>query len=61
MPALVKRVTRQTFIDRLEWGFRESEPWRYNSLNDQYWNYPVVQGNQQSMHFAFLFNWAGKP
>lgn len=22
---------------------------------------PVVQGNQQSMHFAFLFNWAKKP
>lgn len=61
VPALVKRVGRQAFIDRLEWGFRESEPWRYNGLNDQYWNYPVVQGNQQSMHFAFLFNWAGKP
>lgn len=30
-------------------------------MNDQYWDYPVVQGNQQSMHFAFLFNWAGKP
>ena len=25
------------------------------------WDYPVVQGNQQSMHFAFLFNWAKKP
>ena len=24
-------------------------------------DYPVVQGNQQSMHFAFLFNWAKKP
>ncbi|UOR06845.1 GH92 family glycosyl hydrolase [Hymenobacter aerilatus] len=61
VPALIKRVGRQTFIDRLEWGFRESEPWRYNGMNDQYWNYPVVQGNQQSMHFAFLFNWAGQP
>jgi len=61
VPALIKQVGRQAFIDRLEWGFRESEPWRYNGLNDQYWNYPVVQGNQQSMHFAFLFNWAGKP
>ncbi|OUJ74116.1 GH92 family glycosyl hydrolase [Hymenobacter crusticola] len=61
VPALINRVGRQAFLDRLEWGFRESEPWRYNGLNDQYWNYPVVQGNQQSMHFAFLFNWAGKP
>ena len=34
---------------------------RYNAPNDQYWDYPVVQGNQQSMHFAFLFNWVGKP
>jgi putative alpha-1,2-mannosidase len=30
-------------------------------MNDQYWDYPVVQGNEQSMHFAFIFNWAGKP
>ena len=30
-------------------------------MNDQYWNYPVIQGNQQSMHFAFLFNWVGRP
>jgi predicted alpha-1,2-mannosidase len=61
VPALVRKVGNKTFIDRLEWGFKESEPWRYNGMNDQYWNYPVVQGNQQSMHFAFLFNWAGKP
>jgi predicted alpha-1,2-mannosidase len=61
VPALVNKIGSQTFIDRLEWGFRASEPWRYNGMNDQYWNYPVVQGNQQSMHFAFLFNWAGKP
>ena len=48
-------------MDRLNWGFEVSEPWRYNAPNDQYWDYPVVQGNQQSMHFAFLFNWANKP
>jgi putative alpha-1,2-mannosidase len=51
----------KTFVDRLEWGFEASEPWRYNAPNDQYWDFPVVQGNQQSMQFAFLFNWAGKP
>ena len=34
---------------------------RYNAPNDLYWDYPVVQGNQQSMHFAFLFNWVGQP
>ncbi|RYU91636.1 hypothetical protein EWM62_06770 [Mucilaginibacter terrigena] len=61
IPALVSKIGKKKFIDRLEWGFKESEPWRYNGMNDQYWDYPVVQGNQQSMHFAFLFNWAGKP
>jgi predicted alpha-1,2-mannosidase len=61
VPALADMIGRKKFIDRLEWGFKLSEPWRYNGMNDQYWDYPVVQGNQQSMHFAFLFNWAGKP
>ncbi|WP_152266581.1 GH92 family glycosyl hydrolase [Agriterribacter humi] len=61
VPALVNLIGKQKFIDRLEWGFEASEPWRYNGMNDQYWDYPVVQGNQQSTHFAFLFNWAGKP
>jgi predicted alpha-1,2-mannosidase len=61
VPALVQKVGQKAFVDRLDWGFRASEPWRYNGMNDQYWNYPVVQGNQQSMHFAFLFNWAGQP
>ncbi|MDX9748202.1 MAG: GH92 family glycosyl hydrolase [Paludibacter sp.] len=61
VPALVELIGKEKFTDRLEWGFHQSEPWRYNGMNDQYWDYPVVQGNQQSMHFAFLFNWAGKP
>jgi predicted alpha-1,2-mannosidase len=61
VPALTDMIGKKKFNDRLEWGFAQSEPWRYNGMNDQYWNYPVVQGNQQSMHFAFLFNWAGKP
>ncbi len=61
VPALANLIGKQKFIDRLEWGFTQSEPWRYNGMNDQYWNYPVVQGNQQSMHFAWLFSWAGKP
>lgn len=61
IPSLIGMIGKQKFIDRLEWGFAQSEPWRYNGMNDQYWDYPVVQGNEQSMHFAFLFNWAGKP
>ncbi len=54
-------IGEKNFSDRLEWGFNESYKWRFNGPNDQYWDYPVVQGNQQSMHFAFLFNWVKKP
>ncbi len=61
VPDLIDKIGKKTFTDRLEWGFKESYQWRFNGPNDQYWDYPVVQGNQQSMHFAFLFNWAGKP
>ncbi|WP_462317949.1 GH92 family glycosyl hydrolase, partial [Marinilabilia sp.] len=61
IPALVDAIGRDRFLNRMEWGFEESQKWRYNAPNDQYWDYPVIQGNQQSMHFAFLFNWAGKP
>lgn len=61
VPELAKVMGKETFIERLNWGFKASEPWRYNAPNDQYWDYPVVQGNQQSMHFAFLFNWVGNP
>ena len=61
VPALINIMGEKAFVDRLQWGFKASEPWRYNAPNDQYWDYPVVQGNQQSMHFAFLFNWAHKP
>lgn len=58
---LAEMIGKDRFIDRLTWGFESSEPWRYNAPGDQYWDFPVVQGNQQSMHFAFLFNWVGQP
>jgi predicted alpha-1,2-mannosidase len=61
VPALANIIGKEQFVKRLDWGFAASEPWRYNGMNDQYWDYPVMQGNQQSMHFAFLFNWVGKP
>ena len=57
---LIDLMGRKAFVERLEWGFVMSEPVRYNAPGDAYWDYPVVQGNQQSMHFAFLFNWAGR-
>ncbi|MCP4311563.1 MAG: hypothetical protein GY790_09905 [Bacteroidetes bacterium] len=61
VPALIETIGKDRFLERLEWGFASSEPFRFNAPRDQYWDYPVVQGNQQSMHFAYLFNWAGKP
>lgn len=61
VPELAQVIGKYTFVNRLNWGFKASEPWRYNAPNDQYWDYPVVQGNQQSMHFAFLFNWVDRP
>jgi predicted alpha-1,2-mannosidase len=61
VPALAGMIGKEEFINRLTWGFEASEPLRYNAPGDRYWDYPVVQGNQQSMHFAFLFNWVGQP
>lgn len=61
VPALAEAIGKDRFIERLDWGFTESDKWRFNGPNDQYWDYPVMQGNQQSMHFAFLFNWVDRP
>jgi len=61
VPELAKAIGKERFVDRLDWGFSVSEKTRFNGLNDQYWDYPVMQGNQQSMHFAFLFNWVDHP
>lgn len=61
VPGLAKSIGVDRFKERLGWGFNESVKWRFNAPNDQYWDYPVTQGNQQSMHFAFLFNWVKQP
>jgi len=61
IPGLIKQIGKDRFIDRLTWGFEQSYRWRFNSPGEQYWQFPVVQGNQQSMQFAFLFNYAGRP
>ncbi len=61
VPELARTIGRDRFLSRLSEGFRESEIWRYNAPGERYGDFPVVQGNQQSMHFAFLFNWVGEP
>lgn len=61
VPALAEAIGRERFIERLEWGFSQGEKMRFNAPNELYWDHPVVQGNQQSMHFAYLFNWVDRP
>lgn len=61
VPALINWIGKDTFVNRLESGFEKSYPWRFNAPAEAYWKFPVVQGNQQSMQFAFLFNYASKP
>ena len=61
VPELINLIGKERFMERLTWGFNQDEAWRYNAPNDQYWDHPVVQGNQQSMHFSYLFNYAGCP
>jgi len=61
IPALAKIIGKDVFAKRLDDGFKVSSNWRYNAPNEKYWDFPVIQGNQQSMHFSFMFNWVGKP
>lgn len=61
VPELEQTIGAKRFSDRLQWGFEKSEKWRFNAPAEAYWDFPVVQGNQQSMQFAFLFNWVKQP
>lgn len=61
IPELAKIIGEDEFTKRLDDGFQVSSSWRYNAPNEKYWDFPVIQGNQQSMHFSFLFNWVKKP
>ena len=61
VPGLIELMGRERFLDRLDKGFTRGAQTRFNAPNEKYWDYPVVHGNQQSMHFAFLFNWAQAP
>jgi putative alpha-1,2-mannosidase len=61
IPSLAGMIGKEKFVERLDHGFELSSTWRYNAPNEKYWDFPVIQGNQQSMHFSFIFNWVGKP
>lgn len=60
IPALMQWIGKDRFVNKLNLGFEESYAIRYNASSEQYWEFPVDQGNEQSMQFAFLFNYAGK-
>jgi len=61
VPGLMAAMGRERFVSRLNEGFEKSEPTRFNAVGDRYDVAPVDQGNQPTMHVAWLFNWAGKP
>ena len=61
VPGLVEAMGRDRFVSRLNEAFEKSAPTRFNAAGDRFWLYPLNQGNQPTMHVAWLFNWAGKP
>ncbi len=57
VPGLVKAMGRDRFISRLNEGFEQSAPVRFNGGSHA----AVDQGNQPTMEVSWLFNWAGAP
>ena len=64
---LIRMLGVDEFNDRLEKGFEESAPHRFNSEHlgsnslDGMGILPVNHGNQPNMQAAWLFNYSGKP
>jgi predicted alpha-1,2-mannosidase len=61
VPGLVAAMGRERFISRLTEAFEKSAPTRFNAAGERFADYPINQGNQPTMHAAWLFNWAGQP
>lgn len=61
VPGLVQAMGRERFLSRLNEAFEKSAPTRFNAAGEVFANYPINQGNQPTMHVAWLFNWAGAP
>jgi predicted alpha-1,2-mannosidase len=56
VPGLIKVMGRDRFVSRLNEGFEQSVPDRFNGASS-----PVNHGNQPTMEVSWLFNWAGQP
>ncbi len=58
---VINFLGRDTFLNRLNWGFERSRKSKFNATGDQYAKFPINHGNQPNMQAAFLFNYAGTP
>jgi predicted alpha-1,2-mannosidase len=61
VPGLVNAMGRDRFLSRLNEAFEKSAPTRFNAAGERFVDFPINQGNQPTMHVAWLFNWAGAP
>ncbi len=61
VPGLVAAMGRDRFLSRLNEAFEKSAPTRFNAAGEHFADFPINQGNQPTMHVAWLFNLAGQP
>jgi len=61
VPGLVNAMGRDRFLSRLNEAFEKSAPTRFNAAGERFADFPINQGNQPTLHVAWLFNWAGEP
>jgi predicted alpha-1,2-mannosidase len=61
VPGLVQAMGRERFLSRLSEAFEKSAPTRFNAAGERFDLFPINQGNQPTMHVAWLFNWADAP
>jgi predicted alpha-1,2-mannosidase len=58
---VINIMGRDTFLKRLEHGFKESEKYSYYAPYDQMASFYINHGNQVNMQAAYLFNHCGAP
>ena len=58
---LVTLMGRDTFNNRLEYGFEQSSKMNFNAIGDKPERVYINHGNQPNMQAAYLFNYSGQP
>jgi len=58
---LVNLMGRDTFNNRLVFGFEQSAKMNFNAIGDKPEKVYINHGNQPNMQAAYLFNYSGKP